>query len=362
LTYFLWAQSVHGFSGRRLRLRLVFDSQSLLRHVTIFLLMFSRLSGLLSYACARVCAYARAYLYNTKDSENVHLLVTTTTTTMAGGQASAATPAQQPKLKVCALHNDERRVHASNVKLAFAAHAERIDVVQEVLDRGTCDVDNARPKDGATPLYFACQAGHALIAETLLQNGARIDLATNDDGTTPLYVACEQNKTDVVIRLIRHGADPNKAKTSDGATPLHTACFQNNAFHVCLLVLAGARKKQTAMNGMMPQDVANTKAHFALPPLLVLPVRWRPSFHSRYPKRFRMRACALFVSLRAAGDGIVTLLCQLLGSIEWEETALRALKAAGDTEPERIWDTFRPPALEVLDFVRANPKANKRKI
>lgn len=279
-------------------------------------------------------------------------------------------------------------MHASNMKLSFAAHSNQATVVRDVLAQGKCDIDNARPKDGATPLYFASQAGHEEIIEMLVQSRANIDLSTTDDGTTPLYVACEQNKTNVVKRLVIYGADPNKAKTSDGATPLHTACFQNNVLQVCLLIMAGARKQQKALNGMIPQDVAHTKEHYVLGPLLRLPVRWRPSLHSQFPEHFRMTVCALFVSLGAAEKRLgaaweplipgapaqalkevelrldLSVLFQLLGCIEWEKTALSALEAARrrlegseegltsvaarDTDPERLWEAYDPPAAELL--------------
>jgi hypothetical protein len=70
----------------------------------------------------------------------------------------------------------------------------------------------------------------------------------------------------------------------------------------------------------------------------------------------------------------LSLLFQLLGCIEWEKTALKALEAARrrldsseelqeelariiarDTDPERLWEDFEPPAREVLDCVGLDP-------
>jgi hypothetical protein len=299
------------------------------------------------------------------------------------------------------------------MKLSFAAHSNQATVVRDVLAQGKCDIDNARPKDGGTPLYFASQAGHEEIVEMLVQSRANIDLSTTDDGTTPLYVACEQNKTNVVKRLIVHGADPNKAKT-DGATPLHTACFQNNALHVCLLIMAGARKKQKALIGMMPEDVAHSKEHESLKPLLRLPVRWSREVHSQFPEHFRMKVCAFIVSLAAGPNGKIVsvdslfptrpqctpeataseldahaskrrrlevelrldliILLQLLACTEWAKTALNALEAAReyrikagdqlqsqemlDTDPERLWEAFYPPADAVLELVNLDTRTD----
>lgn len=121
-----------------------------------------------------------------------------------------------------------------------------------------------RHEGGATPLYLACQEGHAEVVRRLLKHGARVDSADKDGwlplhaaghnghlacvellleshkarrigidmassnsgmeprGATALHLACREAHTEVVKALLRADAHP-KARTRANATPLHFA-------------------------------------------------------------------------------------------------------------------------------------------
>lgn len=62
---------------------------------------------------------------------------------------------------------------------------------------------NARDKGGATPLFVACESGHAACAKLLLQAGADV-LLRNSAGEAPLYIAALRGEMLVVDALLHH--------------------------------------------------------------------------------------------------------------------------------------------------------------
>ena len=62
---------------------------------------------------------------------------------------------------------------------------------------------NARDKGAATPLFVACESGHATCAELLLQGGADVVLR-NSAGEAPLYIAALRGELMVVDVLLHH--------------------------------------------------------------------------------------------------------------------------------------------------------------
>jgi len=57
----------------------------------------------------------------------------------------------------------------------------------------------------ATPLYVACDRGHAETVSVLLEGGATVDQA-NKNGATPLYIAKSYNHASCVELLRKAGA------------------------------------------------------------------------------------------------------------------------------------------------------------
>ncbi len=62
---------------------------------------------------------------------------------------------------------------------------------------------NARDKGGATPLFVACESGHAGCAKLLLRGGADVVLR-NSAGEAPLYIAALRGEIMVVDVLLQH--------------------------------------------------------------------------------------------------------------------------------------------------------------
>jgi len=67
---------------------------------------------------------------------------------------------------------------------------------------------------GCTPLYIACQNGHAAMVGLLLGQGADREKA-NNNGFTPLYVACEKGHEKIARLLLGEGADKAKAMANN---------------------------------------------------------------------------------------------------------------------------------------------------
>lgn len=62
---------------------------------------------------------------------------------------------------------------------------------------------NARDKGGATPLFVACESGHATCAKLLLHAGADV-LLRNSAGEAPLYIAALRGEIVVLDALLHH--------------------------------------------------------------------------------------------------------------------------------------------------------------
>ena len=71
-----------------------------------------------------------------------------------------------------------------------------MEVVHVLLSAGS-KVD-LQTKDGDSPLYASCQAGHTEVVRSLLSAGAKFDLQNLDPGRSPLHVACQARHTEVV--------------------------------------------------------------------------------------------------------------------------------------------------------------------
>jgi hypothetical protein len=75
--------------------------------------------------------------------------------------------------------------------------------------------------DGATPLHWAAQEGHAGVVQLLLRAGAGVN-RQDGDGRTPLHCAAWRGQGEIVEILLNTGADPGM-RSKSGETPLHEA-------------------------------------------------------------------------------------------------------------------------------------------
>ena len=115
-----------------------------------------------------------------------------------------------------------------------------VALVNDFLGRASLHQTNIR---GGTPLFMACQFGHAIIVALLLEaskNGG--GPGVNDcmeDGTTPLFFACQEGRLDVVKLLLAQPditinqtiASPTVEDDLQGWTALHTASEHGQLHH-----------------------------------------------------------------------------------------------------------------------------------
>ncbi|CAH2031670.1 ankyrin repeat domain-containing protein [Trichlorobacter ammonificans] len=138
--------------------------------------------------------------------------------------------------------------------LLQAAESGHLEIVQYLLDRKYCCVDDGNDQTWYSPLIVACENGHAEISELLLKHGANVarqyeketesdeTYATYQEQGYPLTLAVENGHTEIVRLLLCHRADTESIRWSyDGQwnseeTPLLLALRQNS-FEIAELLL-----------------------------------------------------------------------------------------------------------------------------
>ncbi len=129
-----------------------------------------------------------------------------------------------------------------------------------------CDVNlnDARDKEGATFLTWACKRGHALIAQALVT--AKADpYKANAKGETPLAWAVTEDHVQIVQWLLEIKADPNRG----GETPLICAVRHGRTQMAQRLLEAKADPHKTIANGLTPLTWAVCKRHFLIVQMLL---------------------------------------------------------------------------------------------
>lgn len=75
---------------------------------------------------------------------------------------------------------------------------------------------NAQTKNGATPLYLACQEGHLEVTQYLVQEcGADPHLSAHD-GMTPLHAAAQMGHSPVIVWLVSSGTGGGGGRAGRG--------------------------------------------------------------------------------------------------------------------------------------------------
>lgn len=64
---------------------------------------------------------------------------------------------------------------------------------------------NSQTKNGATPLYLACQEGHLEIVQYLLKDCQADSSIRANDGMTSLHAAAQMGHNTVIVWLVRQG-------------------------------------------------------------------------------------------------------------------------------------------------------------
>lgn len=135
----------------------------------------------------------------------------------------------------------------AQLDLEGAAGVGRLELVRGFFEK------NGRLKDGATPeqaksgFQWACEYGHAPVAEFLLQQGISVNELHR--GQTGLHWAAHGGHPDVVKLLLRNGASIQRKDERFGGTPLEWALHgwadgrDRTRYHevVAALVAAGAQ-------------------------------------------------------------------------------------------------------------------------
>ena len=90
--------------------------------------------------------------------------------------------------------------------------------------------DEAREKGDFPTLLFAAKNDRVDIIDELVERGVleHIISEVDDDGYSALHCAAYSASVRAAVTLIKHGADVN-AKTKDGWTPLHSAARWNRS-------------------------------------------------------------------------------------------------------------------------------------
>lgn len=63
-------------------------------------------------------------------------------------------------------------------------------------------VVNSQTKNGATPLYLACQEGHLEIVQYLVKDCRADAIIRANDGMTPLHAAAQMGHNTVIVWLV----------------------------------------------------------------------------------------------------------------------------------------------------------------
>lgn len=65
-----------------------------------------------------------------------------------------------------------------------------------------CSTVSAQTKNGATPLYLACQEGHLETVQYLVKDCAADPHTRANDGMTPLHAAAQMGHNTVIVWLV----------------------------------------------------------------------------------------------------------------------------------------------------------------
>jgi hypothetical protein len=143
------------------------------------------------------------------------------------------------------------KLAVGNRVLAFVSQTENgyYDIAHILIQNGA-DINNARDREGRSPLYCACEA-NALSAVSYLVN-LKADVEQSSLlGLTPLHIASKLGHREVVKVLLKAQASV-KAVTSTGNTPLHLACQFGRDDCIDLLLAAQADVHSWNNDGKTP--------------------------------------------------------------------------------------------------------------
>ncbi|KAL0603548.1 Espin [Plecturocebus cupreus] len=115
---------------------------------------------------------------------------------------------------------------------------------------------NAQTKNGATPLYLACQEGHLEVTQYLVQECGADPHARAHDGMTPLHAAAQMGHSPVIVWLVSCTDVSLSEQDKDGATAMHFAASRGHTKVLSWLLLHGGEISADLWGGTPLHDAA----------------------------------------------------------------------------------------------------------
>lgn len=126
---------------------------------------------------------------------------------------------------------------SASESLLVAAKNGKLEIVKELVERGA-NINDAAVKTGKTALMFAAWAGHVVIAQWVIANGADVNQVDNSGDSAIMYAA-KRGHINIVQLLIETGANINHV-SSYGNFPLLCAATHGQVAIANLLIENGA--------------------------------------------------------------------------------------------------------------------------
>ncbi|XP_078311118.1 uncharacterized protein LOC144617578 isoform X2 [Crassostrea virginica] len=165
-------------------------------------------------------------------------------------------------LLLASANNSEDEI---NCRMGELAAHRRDETVKLLIQKGA-DVNLCR-KNGASPLFIACQNGHESTVQLLLNNSADVNLC-EENGCSPLYITCQQRHESTAQLFLNNGADVNLCE-EDGCSPLYIACQKRHESTAQLLLNNGADVNLCEEDGCSPLYIACQEGHESIAQLLL---------------------------------------------------------------------------------------------
>jgi ankyrin repeat protein len=187
--------------------------------------------------------------------------------------------------------------------LSIAACKGNLEIVKLLLEEGP------NSNDGY-PLHYACESGHAELAQHLIKNGADVNLGRDDN--YPLLIAAARGHLEATKVLIDNGADVHVVDENK-ETALHWACDNGSEDIISLLIDAGC-------------DV-NITDRYSMTPLSICLIR----------KENEPELVRLLLQKGASANVADDQGCTYLHSVENVESALELVKYGADINAQNVY-------------------------
>jgi len=143
------------------------------------------------------------------------------------------------------------------------------NLVVDLLNRTSSDIDHTTPRDGRSILQHLCHVNNGKTATLLLDHGACIN-HQDYQGRTALAIAIEKGHEPLAYILMtpKYCADPD-LPDHDGLTSLHWAIIKNQPRIVDVLLQSGADRLLRIKNGLTPLMVAVAEGNMKIVDCLI---------------------------------------------------------------------------------------------